>query len=85
VAADKAVRDQAQSEAQRVAEAGTTLSLNRDVYLALSAIDLEGASEATKHYVQRTLLSYRLAGVDKGRCNAGASAPTSREGDEAVA
>jgi len=65
VAADKAVRDQAQSEAQRVAEAGTTLSLNRDVYLALSAIDLEGASEATKHYVQRTLLSYRLAGVDK--------------------
>src|SRR5579859_352350 len=42
VASDKAVRDQAQDEAQRVAEAGTTLSLNRDVYLALSAIDLGG-------------------------------------------
>jgi len=65
VAADKAVRDQAQTEAQRIAEAGTTLSLNRDVYLALSAIDLDGASDATKHYVQRMLLSYRLAGVDK--------------------
>jgi len=65
VAADKAVRDQAQDEAQRVAQAGTALSLNRDVYLALSAIDLEGASEPTKHYVERTLLSYRLAGVDK--------------------
>ena len=65
VAADKAVRDQAQDEAQRIAEAGTTLSLNRDVYLALSAIDMEGASEPTKHYVERTLLSYRLAGVDK--------------------
>jgi thimet oligopeptidase len=65
VAADSAVRDQAQEEAQRVSQAGTALSLNRDVYLALSAIDLEGASEATRHYVQRTLLGYRLAGVDK--------------------
>ena len=31
----------------------------------LAAIDLEGASPATKHFVERTLLSYRLAGVDK--------------------
>src|SRR5580698_4570239 len=65
VAADKAVRDQAQEEAQRVAQAGTALSLNREVYNALSAIDLTGASEPTRHYVERTLLSYRLAGVDK--------------------
>ncbi|MGA2539758.1 MAG: M3 family metallopeptidase [Terracidiphilus sp.] len=65
VAADKAVRDQAQDEAQRVSMAGSALSLNRQVYDALSAIDLEGASAATKHYVQRTLLGYRLAGVDK--------------------
>src|SRR6204780_3373963 len=65
VAADKAVRDQAQLEAQRVAMAGSALSLNRQVYDALSAIDLEAASAATQHYVQRTLLSYRLAGVDK--------------------
>jgi len=70
VAADKDVRDQAQDEAQRVAEAGTTLSLNRDVYKALSAIDLTGADGVevtgpTRHYVERTLLSYRLAGVDK--------------------
>jgi thimet oligopeptidase len=70
VASDKAVRDQAQEEAQRVAEAGTTLSLNRDVYQALSAIDLAGAdgvevTGATRHYIERTLLSYRLAGVDK--------------------
>jgi thimet oligopeptidase len=65
VASDKAVRDQAQDEAQRVAQAGTMLSLNREVYAALSAIDLAGASEATRHYIQRTLLSYRLAGVDK--------------------
>ena len=40
VAADKAVRDQAQLEAQRVAMAGSALSLNRAVYEALAAIDL---------------------------------------------
>jgi thimet oligopeptidase len=65
VASESAVRDQAQQDAQRVAMVGSALSLNRAVYEALTAIDLAGASEATKHYVQRTLLSYRLAGVDK--------------------
>jgi len=65
VAADKAVRDQAQLEAQRVAMAGSALSLNREVYDALAAISLEGASPATQHFLERTLLSYRLAGVDK--------------------
>jgi thimet oligopeptidase len=48
-----------------VAMAGSALSLNRAVYDALAAIDLEGASPATKHFVERTLLGYRLAGVDK--------------------
>jgi len=65
VAGDKAVRDRAQMEAQRVAMAGSALSLNRAVYDELVAIKLEGASPATKHYVERTLLGYRLSGVDK--------------------
>ncbi|MGZ5148313.1 MAG: M3 family metallopeptidase, partial [Burkholderiales bacterium] len=65
VASDKAVRDQAQMEAQRVAMTGSALSLNRGVYDALVAMDMTGASDATKHFVQRTLLGYRLAGVDK--------------------
>ncbi|HEY1985335.1 MAG TPA: M3 family metallopeptidase [Terracidiphilus sp.] len=65
VAADKAVRDQAQMEAQRVAMAGSALSLNRAVYDALAAVRLDGCSPATRHYVERTLLSYRLSGVDK--------------------
>jgi thimet oligopeptidase len=65
VAGDKAVRDRAQQEAQRVAMAGSALSLNREVYDALAAIKLDGASAATKHFVERTLLSYRLSGVDK--------------------
>jgi thimet oligopeptidase len=65
VAADKSVRDQAQLEAQRVAQAASALSLNRAVYEALVAINLDGADPATRHYVERTLLGYRLAGVDK--------------------
>lgn len=65
VAADKSVRDQAQIEAQHVAQAGSALSLNRAVYEALAAMNIEGCSPATKHYVERTLLGYRLAGVDK--------------------
>ena len=65
VAPDKGVRDQAQQEAQRVAMAGSALSLNRQVYEALSAISLDNVSPATRHYVERTLLGYRLAGVDK--------------------
>ena len=65
VADDKAVRDQAQAEAQRISMAGSKLSLNRAVYDALAAIDLDGASPATRHYVERTLLGYRLAGVDR--------------------
>lgn len=65
VAADKSVRDQAQMEAQRVSQAGSALSLNRAVYEALAAMSLEGCSPATRHYMERTLLSYRLAGVDR--------------------
>jgi thimet oligopeptidase len=65
VAADKAVRDQAQLEAQRVAMAGAALSLNRAVYDALAAMRIDHCNGATTHYVERTLLSYRLAGVDK--------------------
>ena len=65
VAADKAVRDQAQLEAQRVAMAGAALSLNRGVFDALLAMRIDHCNDATRHYVERTLLSYRLAGVDK--------------------
>jgi thimet oligopeptidase len=65
VAADKDVRDQAQQEAQRVAMAGSALSLNRQVYEVLAGMSLDQASAATRHFVDRTLLGYRLAGVDK--------------------
>src|SRR5579863_9260846 len=65
VASNKAVRDQAQLEAQRIAMAGSALSLNRGVYDALAAMRIDHCNSATTHYVERTLLSYRLAGVDK--------------------
>ncbi len=63
----KAVRDKARRLAQRVAEAGTALSLNQEIYRALAAVELskDTPDDATRHYVERTLLQYRLAGVDK--------------------
>lgn len=62
---EKKIRDKAQALTQKVAEAGTILALNQGVYSALNAMDLAGADDATRHYVERTLLQYRLAGVDK--------------------
>jgi thimet oligopeptidase len=62
---EKAVRDTAQALLQKISQAGVELSLNRDVYQALDKIDASGADAATKHYLDRTLLQYRLAGVDK--------------------
>jgi thimet oligopeptidase len=61
----KPVRDKAQQLAQRVAEAATALSLNQEVYRALASVDATLADDGTRHYVERTLLQYRLAGVDK--------------------
>ncbi len=62
---DKPVRDTAQALLQKISQAGVELSLNRDVYQALDRIDASGADPATRHYLDRTLLQYRLAGVDK--------------------
>ncbi len=62
---DKTIRDMAQKLSQRVSEVATGLSLNQDIYKALAAVDLKGVDEATRHYAERTLLQYRLAGVDR--------------------
>ncbi len=61
----KDVRDMAQALTQKVSEIGTLLSLNQEVYHALSAIDATEADAATRHYLERTLLQYRLSGVDR--------------------
>ena len=62
---DKAVRDAAQAEAQKISQVAVELSLNQKVYQALNEIDASGSDPATRHYLDRTLLQYRLAGVDK--------------------
>jgi Zn-dependent oligopeptidase len=61
----KPVRDRAQALLQKISQVGVELSLNRDVYQALARIDASQADAATRHYLDRTLLQYRLAGVDK--------------------
>ena len=64
--ADTAVlRDKGQALSSTVSSATTDLSLNQKVYKALAAIPLPGDDPATKHYLERTLLEYRLSGVDK--------------------
>jgi thimet oligopeptidase len=62
---DKVVRDEAQKLTQKVSSAFTDLNLNQKVYAALTALDVSHAEPATRHYVERALLEYRLAGVDK--------------------
>lgn len=59
------VRDAAQSLSQVVAAEGVKLSLNRDVYKVLEALDVSNEDSATRYYLERTLLGYRLAGVDR--------------------
>jgi thimet oligopeptidase len=62
---DATFRDHATAMATKASAAQTAIALNRDVYNALSALDLSKADAATRHYVTRQLLEFRLAGVDK--------------------
>ena len=59
------VRDAAQQLSQVIGAESVALSLNREVYEALAAIDATGADAATLYYIDRALLGYRLSGVDK--------------------
>jgi thimet oligopeptidase len=59
------LRDKGQAMTAKVSSANTDLNLNQKVYSALSAIPLPTNDPATRHYLERTLLEYRLSGVDK--------------------
>lgn len=59
------VRDAAQALSQSIGAEVVALSLNRGVYAALAAVDLHGEDAATRYYMERTLLGYRLSGVDR--------------------
>lgn len=60
-----AMRDMGQKMTAAISVATTELSLNPQVYQALAAVTLPADDPATRHYLERTLLEYRLAGVDK--------------------
>jgi thimet oligopeptidase len=62
---DATFRDHAQGMLTKVTAAQTAIALNHDVYNALASLDLSKTDAATRYYVQRQLLEFRLAGVDK--------------------
>jgi thimet oligopeptidase len=62
---DVAFRDHATRMTTKVSSTQTALSLNRDVYQALASLDVSKSDPASRYYIQRQLLEFRLAGVDK--------------------
>ena len=64
VGTTKELRDKAQALTQTANAALTALNLNQAVYQALATLPAPDDA-ATRHYLERTLLEYRLAGVDK--------------------
>ncbi len=62
---DEDFRNHATEMTRKVSAVSTALSLNQGVYHALASLDLSKADPPTRYYVQRQLLEFRLAGVDK--------------------
>ena len=62
---DATFRDHATEMNRKAAQARTDMALDQDLYKALAALDLHRADAGTRYYVQRQLLLFRLAGVDK--------------------
>ena len=58
------LRNAGQAMTAKISSAATDLSLNQKVYQALAAVPAP-ANAGTKHYLDHTLLEYKLAGVDK--------------------
>ena len=62
---DKALREAGEQCGQDVDRASTEFSLDRGIYDALARIDAKPLDAATRHYLDRTLLRFRQAGVDR--------------------
>jgi len=62
---DSALRASAEAASRRISAYFTELSLHRGLYDAISAMDLKGADDETRHYVTRMLRDYKLNGVDR--------------------
>ena len=62
---DKALREAAEQCDQEVSRVATGFSLDRGIFDALVRIDTSTQDAATRHYLERTLQRFRLAGVDR--------------------
>ncbi len=62
---DAAVRDAAEKCDQETSALATDFSLDRGIYDALAKIDRNAVDAAGRYYMERTLLEFRLGGVDK--------------------
>ncbi len=62
---DAKMRDAARECEQQIEQVNLEIAQDRGVYDALSAVDLSAADEATKFWMERTLLEFRRAGVDR--------------------
>lgn len=58
-------RARAEEISQKVSALYTEISLNRDIYNALAAVDASAADAETQHYLEKILRDFRLNGVDK--------------------
>ncbi len=62
---DEAIRDTARECEQEVSKFYSALSLDREIYDAVAAVDVSQADAETKRFHANTLRDYRRAGVDK--------------------
>jgi thimet oligopeptidase len=62
---DASLRGAGEAMGQIVSKYATEMSLDRDIYEAIKALDVSAADAETQYYVQRELRDFRLAGVDK--------------------
>jgi len=61
----EAMRSAAEICEQEAEALSAELSLDQDLYRALSGLDLAGADAATRHLVEKSLRDFRRAGVDR--------------------
>ena len=64
---DENFRAAAEKISQKVSALATDLSLNRAVFEAIAALNLDNADAETRHYVEKIRRNFRLAGVDKDK------------------
>jgi thimet oligopeptidase len=62
---DSGVRDAAEACVQLLSEISTDVSLSRPVFDAISQLDISNEDQATQYSVEKTLLGFKLSGVDK--------------------